>query len=165
MINIVYEKNFLLRIHFSAVYICLSKVFESCNSSRKEISSWISQVLGASILLDTPILNYSCFRKKSTSNLTFFSSEISLLHNAFQNGIFQPIFYSRTIFLVLVKKGKKAHLELLLVMWHGCQIILAHKDVVLAIKDEAFASLLQQQQRLWDAHCPKKFLKMQIFQC
>ena len=94
----------------------------------------------------------------------FFPSEISLLHNAFKNGIFQPIFYSRTIFLVLVKKGKKAHLELLLVMWHGCQIILAHKDVVLAIKDEAFASLLQQQQRLCDAHCPKKFLKMQIFQ-
>ena len=35
LINIVYEKNFLLRIHFSAVYICLSKVFESCNSSRR----------------------------------------------------------------------------------------------------------------------------------
>ena len=77
LINIFYEKNFLFRIHFSAVYICLSKVFESCNSSRKEISSWISQVLGASILLDTPILNYSCFRKISTFNLTFFHLKLA----------------------------------------------------------------------------------------
>ena len=35
LINIVYDENFLFRIHFAAVHICLSKVFESCNSSRR----------------------------------------------------------------------------------------------------------------------------------